>query len=261
LQSGVQCPYCKHKTLMVKYILEMNDILLIIGDYLKGKTIIPQIRRILNFIFTISITAFFYEIVIGPYSWIEITDYKGILDFFVKGNFYVPLFMYVVVYVSVSVLSYILFDLFVDKKRDKWTEKIIKYELIKKIDEDSYWNIGRTNNSIAKKPIDKSKIKSLYDSLTKKIGNEELTKLQKGLSEAKKDLSSNFTLILRGFVAITIYFFTVDELGIVILIVSLLVLICIGIILRIIYVFLDIIPALVRKLRDTVVVFFEEGTE
>ena len=129
----------------------MNDLLLVVGDYLKGKTIIPQIRWILNFIFTISITSFFYERIIGPYSWIEITDYKGILDFFVKGNFYVPLFMYVIVYVSISLLSYVLFDIFVNKKSVKWTEKIIKYELIKKVDEDSYWNIGNANSSLAKK--------------------------------------------------------------------------------------------------------------
>ncbi|WP_319592125.1 hypothetical protein [uncultured Draconibacterium sp.] len=239
----------------------MNDLLLVVGDYLKGKTIIPQIRRILNFIFTISITSFFYERIIGPYSWIEITDYKGILDFFVKGNFYVPLFMYVIVYVSISLLSYVLFDIFVNKKSVKWTEKIIKYELIKKVDEDSYWNIGNANSSLAKKTIDKSRIKSLYDTLTKKFGKEEVRSLEKALSEAKKDLSSNFTLIIRGLIAIIIYFFTIDEVGVVILLISLMVLVGIGIILRIVYVFLDVIPALARKLRDTVVEFFEEEVE
>ena len=101
----------------------------------------------------------------------------------------------------------------------------------------------------------------MYDTLTKKFGKEEVRSLEKALSEAKKDLSSNFTLIIRGLIAIIIYFFTIDEVGVVILLISLMVLVGIGIILRIVYVFLDVIPALARKLRDTVVEFFEEEVE
>ena len=76
----------------------MNEVFFIAGDYLKGKSIYPAFRRILNLLLNISISSFIYEKCYGVYSWLNYNDYKGILTFFIKGNFFIPLSIFIVVY-------------------------------------------------------------------------------------------------------------------------------------------------------------------
>lgn len=88
----------------------MNELFLFIGDYLKGQNVYPVFRRILNLLFNISITSFFYEKCYGDYTWFNYYDYKGILDFFIKGGFFIPLSIFLVVYGTTQFLAMIIFS-------------------------------------------------------------------------------------------------------------------------------------------------------
>jgi hypothetical protein len=76
----------------------MKEFLFVFTDYFKGNPTYPGIRRGLNVILNTSIAAFLYEKCIGTYVWINIADYKSIIDFLVKGHFIIPLSLYILTY-------------------------------------------------------------------------------------------------------------------------------------------------------------------
>ena len=59
----------------------------LVKDYLQGKPVYAIARRALNFLFSVSITSFLFERFYFKYTWMDITAYKAILDFLVKGYF------------------------------------------------------------------------------------------------------------------------------------------------------------------------------
>jgi hypothetical protein len=108
----------------------MSEILFII---LKGKSVYPAVRRLLILLFNVSIASFLYEKFYGKYTWLNYNDYKGILDFFIKGHFFIPFSIFVMVYGTLQFLSISLFYAINHFKSVKMIKEILQYQFNKEL--------------------------------------------------------------------------------------------------------------------------------
>lgn len=225
----------------------MNEIFIIAGDYLKGKSVYPAVRRLLNLLFNISIASFIYEKCYGEYSWLNYNDYKGVLDFFVKGNFFIPFSIFIVVYAVTQFLSIAFFAALNHFKTIKITREILQYQFKKETIDERLKEITKASKYVSPIKLTKNTMVSLYGELRTQITPEAFEELEKGLKEPKQTLEANFTLAFRMSIAISIYFFSIPQFGWLLYSVAILVLLLAMYILMISYRFLDILPTLMRK--------------
>ncbi|MFA6089444.1 MAG: hypothetical protein WC755_06275 [Candidatus Woesearchaeota archaeon] len=225
----------------------MNEIFIITGDYLRGKSVYPIFRRLLNLLFNVSISSFIYEKCYGNYSWLNYNDYKGILDFFIKGNFFIPFSIYVLVYSVTQFLSIIYFFLFNHFKTIKLTRKILLYQIKKDHVNERLKEISKVSKYVSPVKLTKNTMISLYKELRGQITPEAFNELEKGLKEPKQNLEANFTLVFRMSIAISIYFFSIPKFGWLLYLIIITVSIIVMYVLMISYRFLDILPTLMRK--------------
>lgn len=227
----------------------MNKYLFIIADYLKGKSIYSPVRRILNLLFNISIASFIYEKTYGKYTWLNYDNYKGILDFFIKGKFFIPFSIFFAVYSLTQILSVILFTSINHFKTLKWTKEIIAYEVRNDLIEERLNTISEVSKYVSPIVITKPLLIELYNNLKSDLTVEMYNKIENELREPKENLEATFHLFLRGLIAISIYFLSLSQFGWVLFIIILLTLLVGMYLILLAYRFLDILPALVRKLH------------
>jgi hypothetical protein len=127
----------------------MNEIFIIVGDYLKGKSVYPALRRMLNLLFDISIASYVYEKFYGTYSWLNFNDYKGILDFFIKGNFFIPFSIFIVVYGTTQFLSLAFFSILNHFKSLKITQEILQFQFKKEAVEERLIEINKVSKYVS----------------------------------------------------------------------------------------------------------------
>ena len=64
----------------------MKELLLYVSDYLKGKSIYSPVLRFLNFYLSASIASSIFKRFYFNYSLLDLTDYKGIYNYFIRGS-------------------------------------------------------------------------------------------------------------------------------------------------------------------------------
>lgn len=225
----------------------MNEIFIIAGDYLKGKSDYPAFRRMLNLLFNISIASFVYEKCYGNYTWHNYNDYKGILDFFIKGNFFIPFSIFLVVYSLTQFLSIAFFGALNHFKTIKITREILQYQFKKETIDEGLKGINKVSKYVSPIRLTKNTMLEVYQELRNHITLEAFEEIEKGLKEPKQNLEANFTLAFRMMISITIYFFSLPEFGWLLYLTAIIVLIVGMYVLMISYRFLDIIPTVMRK--------------
>lgn len=225
----------------------MNEIFIIAGDYVKGRSVYPAFRRMLNLLFNISIASFIYEKCYGHYAWLNYNDYKGILDFFIKGNFFIPFSIFLVVYSSTQFLSVTFFWALNYFKSIKITREILYYQFKKETIDEKLKEINKASKIVSPIRLTKNIMLEVYQELRNHITPEVFDEIENGLKEPKQSLEANFTLAFRMLIAITIYFFSLPQFGWLLYSVAVLVLLLIMYLLMIGYRFLDIMPTLMRK--------------
>ena len=225
----------------------MNEIFIIAGDYLKGKSVYPAFRRMLNLLFNISIVSFIYEKCYGNYTWLNYNDYKGILDFFVKGNFFIPFSIFLVVYGTTQFLSIAFFSALNHFKTIKITREILQYQFKKETVDEQLKEINKVSKYVSPIRLIKNTMLEVYQELRNHITPEAFEEIEKGLKEPKQNLEANFSMAFRMIIAITIYFFSIPQFGWVLYLTAVIVLFIGMYMLMISYRFLDIIPTLMRK--------------
>ncbi len=225
----------------------MNEIFIIAGDYLKGKSVYPAFRRMLNLLFNISIASFVYEKCYGHYTWLNYNDYKGVLDFFIKGNFFIPFSIFLVVYSLTQFLSIAFFGALNHFKNIKITREIIQYQFKKETIDERLKEINKVSKIVSPIRLTKNTMLALYQELRNHITPEAFEEIEKGLKEPKQNLEANFILAFRIIIAITIYFTSIPQFGWALYLIAMIVLIIGMYVLMISYRFLDIIPTLMRK--------------
>ncbi len=225
----------------------MNEIFIIAGDYLKGKSVYPAFRRMLNLLFNISIASFIYQKCYGNYTWLNYNDYKGILDFFIKGNFFIPFSIFLVVYGTTQFLSIAFFSALNYFKTIKITREILQYQFKKETVDERLKEINKVSKIVSPIRLTKNTMLEVYQELRNHITPEAFEEIEKGLKEPKQNLEANFSLAFRMVIAITIYFFSLPQFGWLLYLTAMVVLIVGMYVLMISYRFLDIIPTLMRK--------------
>jgi hypothetical protein len=225
----------------------MNEIFIIAGDYLKGQSVYPAFRRMLNLLFNISIASFIYEKCYGNYTWLNYNDYKGILDFFIKGNFFIPFSIFLVVYGTTQFLSIAFFGALNHFKTIKITREILQYQFKKETVDERLKEIRKVSKYVSPISLTKNTMLEVYQELRKQITPEAFEEIEKGLKEPKQNLEANFSLAFRMAIAITIYFFSLPQFGWLLYLTAMIVLFVGMYVLMISYRFLDIIPTLMRK--------------
>lgn len=225
----------------------MNEVFLIAADYLKGKSVYSPIRRGMNLLLNISIASFIYEKLYGHYTWLNYNDYKGILDFFVKGNFFIPFSIFIAVYGLTQFISICVFYGLNHFKTLKMQRSIIAYQL-KQVEVDKHLKeINKVSKHVAPYRLTKPMMLQIAQELNKHITPEVLEQMQKELKEPQQNLEASFHFIFRLLIAITIYFYSIPHFGWLLYAVALLTLWGAMYVLMFAYRFLDILPLAFRK--------------
>jgi len=204
----------------------MTRYLFFIEDYLRGKPVFSIISRMLNILFSISISSFFFEKFYFKYFWLDITDYKTILDFFIKGYFFVPFSIFIVVHFSIESISNVIFGSVTDNNSSKlakglieffgdWPSLIKWYKRIEKSESPTHWR-----------------------------------KFKKKFLMQKRVIRERFNLAFKAIIVMTIYFFTISYFGWILYILVMMALIIILISLWGAFLFLDALPSVLRSFRE-----------
>lgn len=193
----------------------MKEFSFIIDRYLKGESIYKPIRVVLNLLFNITISSFFYEKYVGSYYWFNYNDYKAILDFFVKGHYIVPLCIFMLVYFSLEIITSIIFSLLTTNKSIELQNKITsislqseKAEIENKLKENQY-----VNESIKEIISTPDWAIKYYQILQRSISKSDLKKLESLVNKLTIEIQSLFKLIFRILILFLIYHFVLPDFG------------------------------------------------
>ncbi|MCU0442919.1 MAG: hypothetical protein MUE96_11020 [Bacteroidia bacterium] len=232
----------------------IQDALLILSDYLKGKSIYPPVRRMLNLLFAVSISSFFYESAYGNYAWLDYNDYKSLLDFIIKGKFFIPFSIFIVVNLLIQGISNLVFIPISHFVTVKWTRTIVNYELQKESIDDGVNRVIEVSGIVTPMQLNEQMLIEVGKELKEKITNETYDKIEKDLSKPKRDLEASFHFAFKGIIAITIYFISLPDFGWILYSLTLILAVIAMFLTVIAHCFLGILPALVRR-------FYKEVTE
>jgi hypothetical protein len=189
----------------------MKEFLFIFTDYLKGNPTYPAIRRGLNFILNTSISAYFYEKIIGTYNWIEISDYKSLMDFLVKGHFIIPLSFYLLIYTFLGVTIFLLFNFRLDNKKYKAIKKIDAKEPDNERFDEILEGLSKLGSKFNVFTFSKEDIITFYKNNIANVSQNDINELKKVIHVQKSNLSNHYGLVFRFLIAICIYYFNLKN--------------------------------------------------
>lgn len=225
----------------------MTDLLIYIADRLKDKSLFPFFRWILNIIFCVSISNTIFSKTHPDITLPNKLDYQKIWGFFIEGHFFIPLIIFLLVYLGTQGITTIFFMYFGDYKNFKLTKKILAYQIEKKDVHEGIKGISEVASQIAIVDLTKAKVLELYQDLKSTFSEQDLVQLKQDLDDGKSIISENFTTILRGLIATTIYFITIPSFGWLLYLIVLLLFLFLFVILLLGYKLLDILPAIMNR--------------
>ncbi len=225
----------------------MNEIFLIVADYFKGKSIYPSFRKLASLLFNISIASFIFEMFYGEYAWLNYNDYKGILNFFIKGNFFIPFSIFIAVWSVSQFIALIIFTSINHFQTLKLTREIVYYQIKKETIDKNLKQISKASRYATPIRITKGMMIEMYQQLKNELTPELYQKMETELKIPKENLEANFILVFRAFIAITIYFLSIQQFGWILFTITSIVLICSLYIIMLSYRLLDVFPTLIRK--------------
>ncbi len=227
----------------------MKQLSFLLDNYLHGKATFGPMRRILDMILSVSIASFLFEAFYFRYELMDISDYKSLINFFIKGYFIVPLLLFLSAHYCTYLISYSFFSLSTTKQSAKWITRIVKFKLKKKDMESVTRKINK--NDLVDMPVkfEPSWIVKTYLDLKTSVQPEQWKNAEKLLNYQMQNIERNFMLLFKAIIAISIYYFsTVPHLGFYLYIISILVFVALMIILWYTYLVLYVLPAIVRKI-------------
>ena len=201
--------------------------------FIDGKSIYKPIRKVLNFLFCLGITAFAFKKIYGPYQLYDLTDYKRIIEFFLNGDFFISFTLFVIVFYLTSFVSFFLFDMYLKMIEPKSSRKVSNW--IRGI---IFKNREEKQEEINKLDISFIRLETIYQ--------ENINIIKK----ANNILSANFSTALRGIIALIIYFISIKHFGWVLFSVSLFLIIIYTLCLRMISLFFILLPSIRKTISD-----------
>lgn len=225
----------------------MIELIKIIEPYLNGKRNYSTLRSALSLLINVSISSFTFETFYGSYEWYNISDYKLILDFFIKGNFFVPFAIFVIISTLLNLIANIVFYRTNHFKTNKLIRKIINVEINKQQIEDTILIMNKSMTDATPVVLTVEQLISIYKELKGKFTNEELFKIRKQINILKRNIKDQYILLLQMGVAILIYFYTLSNFGIILFIISQVLIISMIYVTIIFYRLLEILPFFLRR--------------
>jgi hypothetical protein len=201
----------------------------------------------LNIIFCISIADAIFSKTHPDITLPNTLDYQKIWTFFIQGHFAIPLIIFLLIYFGTQGFTTLFFMYFGDYQNFKLTKKILAYKMEKADVYDGIEGISEVCNQYPIVDITKEKLLEMYNKLKIVFDKKKLAKLESVLEEGKTTISDNFTTILRGLIATTIYFATIPSFGWLLFTIVVLLYIFLFVILLLGYKLLDILPAIMSK--------------
>lgn len=191
----------------------MQPFSFILDNFLRGKETYAPMRRVLNIIFSLSIASFLFETFYFRYEWMDLTDYKGFLHFFVDGDFIIPFILFLVAHYVTYFMGSLIFTLTTNKTSTKWISNIVKIK-IKKRDLDNLTKRVYKNRAL-KLPfkVEQSWLVHTYLHLKQSIHARQWKRAEILLKRQTQIIEKNFLLLFKAILTVTIYFFTVPHFG------------------------------------------------
>ena len=227
----------------------MTEIFNVASHFIQGKPIYRPVRRMLNLLLNVSIASYFYIRCFGPYQWLDVTDYKGILDFFIQGKFFLPFSIFIVVYAITETFGYLLFKGLTHFWSLRNQRKLLQYSLTSKQIDNGIEGIGLASKAVVPEEMTKEKLVQFYNEIAPEITPEALREMKQALDDPKKNLQSNFVAVIRIMIALLVYVGTVAHLSGGVFVLVLIVLIIMSAFFVIAYRILDVLPALFRMAK------------
>lgn len=226
----------------------MKELLTYVSDYLKGNSIYSPVLRFLDFYLSASIASSIFKRIYFNYSLLDLTDYKGIYNYFINGDFAVPLLLFTIVHYGIGIVGESIFSLMTLKKSNEWTSRILKFKIKKK----DYVSFFKTinNNPIAPASLkfDKGIVIKYFELLKSSVSKEDWEKAKKMAELKKEEIKSNFKLVFKGMIALTVFFRLVPYFGWILYSISILISLAGMTFFFYSYVVLDISPLFIRKI-------------
>jgi hypothetical protein len=226
----------------------MNEIFNIASHFIQGKPLFVPVRRLLNLLFNVSISSFLYVRYFGSYTWLSYSQYKEAIDFFIKGNFFIPFSIFLVVYAAIQTTGFLLFQLFTHLWSIKQQRKILEYKMDKSEIDEGLQKLSSISKYLTIEELSKEKLIEFYNLFKTELTQKDFLEMEKALKDPKNNLEANFIFTFRMLAAITIYFISLSEFTPLLYILVLITLLGISYFFIIAYRLLDIIPATILKL-------------
>jgi hypothetical protein len=189
----------------------MNDILNIANYILEGKPFHDKARRFLNFLFLVSVTSFTYRWLIGDYRFLDIGDYKGILNFFIEGKFFIPVSIYACLYGMTELFGFLLFSVITHIKLIQFKRKIMVTELDDETFKDGVEMILFMTRYLSGHNLTAKQIIVAYKENVNIIPHAEINVLQQEMAKNTDDMKRYFIFCIRAMIAISIFKVTLPE--------------------------------------------------
>lgn len=229
----------------------------VLKQFLEGRSMYGPLRRLLNFVFTTSLTSYLYVQVYGPYRIYELSERDAIIEFFTSGVFIIPFSLFVIVYyltewvagfffLACTNLALVLGAKYVREKH--WAPNEV-LGLMKELEATKhYWPEQPSR-------IDMGRLVVL---VRDQLSPEVLSELKEELNEPVKNAEASFILFVRTTIAVSVYFNALPQFGwrlflliLTVLVVAMLILIG-GVFV------LQIIPHLMKRVRSELVKYSEQ---
>ncbi len=231
----------------------------ILEDFLRGKSPYKPIRRIIDIIFSWSISSFLFEKFYYAYSFLNITDYKEIAAFFIRGEFFVPFMLFILVHSTLHFSGYAIFTYTTYRQSSKWTQSILRWDLkIKR-----YAQIFKEVNSRGVVPykISADWFYKTYSLIKANTKPEQWQHAYNVLKEEQKNIRHNFLLAYKAFFAVIVYFITVPYFGWLFFSIVLLLIITFLVLLWYMYNWLEVLPLSIAKADEQLSKLYSDKAE
>jgi len=239
----------------------MDKYFFFIGDYLRGKPVYQPLSRILNLLFSISISSFLFEKFYFKYNLLDVTDYKGILDFLIKGQFVVPFAIFLIVHYVLSYGSDMLFSIVTFRTVAKWQKYAYELEFTKRESKKILKKIYQNSFIELPQKMDTPTIIRWYKHIKTTTDISTWNKIRTNLEQMELNINRNFNFAIKSAIVISIYFSNVSYFGWILYTAVLAVIIGLIIGLRAGYIAIKFLPIVVQRLIDQAEKYLEENPE
>lgn len=239
----------------------MDKYFFFVGDYLRGKSVYQPISRILSLLFSVSISSFLFERFYFKYDWLDVKDYKGILDFLIKGHFLVPFAIFLVVHYVLSYGSDMLFTIITYRTVAKWQKYAYELEFTKRESKKIFKRINQNSFIELPQKLDTPTIIRWYKHIKSTTDVATWNKIRTDVEKMKVNINRNFSFAIKSAIVISVYFNTLTYFGWFLYAIVLLVIIGLIAGLRAGYIALEFIPIVIQRLIDQAEKYLEENPD